>query len=159
MVHGDDPADPDPQPRPAQLARQQGGRGAGDDVVPVTDLARDHQVAGPQVGGQPATRAGHGQGRERLLAQRGRLGAGPARPVAGRHDLARADLRRAGLARTGLARTGLARTGLGRIAQPAPDRPGFQPQRGADQQPGPGHRTSAHPHAGRLEPGHGRAPR
>ncbi len=42
-------------------------------------------------------------------------------------------------------------------AQPAPDRPGLEPQRSADQEPGSGHRAAPEPGAAHLEPGHGRA--
>ena len=138
-----DPADPDPQACPAQFARQQRRRRARDDAVAVGDLAGHHEVAGPQVGGQATARARHRQGGERLLAQRGLPGAGPARPVPGRHDLGHAAWARV----------------QARIAQPAPDRPGLQPQRGADQQPGAGDRVAPGPRAGHLEPGHDRAAR
>ena len=130
MIDGDHPAGADPQPGPAQFARQQLRRRDRGDRLPVADLAGHHQVAGDQVISQPAAGARDGQRAERQRAQRGGPGRGPAWPVPGGHHRG------------------------GGAVQPAADRPGFQPQRRADQQAGLLHHRRPGPRAGLQRPGH-----
>ena len=83
----------------------------------VPDLGADDQVTGDQVVGEAAAHPGDGQRAELLTGQGGRLPPGPGRAVAGHPHRAAVRLARP----------------AGR-AQPAPDRHGLQPQRGAHHQ-------------------------